>query len=98
MKLLLFFINLCESINISRKIFNQVLINKIMFAEFNEDNSVNVLDNEGIQYTYHFENIEDIEKIVKKCQKDDDITCFAKEPHKNVKDFLYNAWINSYLI
>lgn len=97
MKLLLFLVNLCYSINVSRKIFNQVLINKIMFAEFNEDNSVKVVDDEGIQHTYHFENIEDIEKIVKKCQKDD-ITCFVQGNPKNVKDFLYNAWINSYLI
>ena len=69
-----------------------------MFAEFNEDNSVKVLDYEGIQYTYHFENIEDIEKIVKKCQKDDDVTCLVKGNPKNVKELLYNAWIDSYLV
>lgn len=54
-------------LSVTRDLFNKTLINNIMFAKFNEDESIDVVNDDGIQYKYYFENENDIEKIIKKC-------------------------------
>ena len=43
-------------LSVTRDLFNKTLINNIMFAKFNEDESIDVVNDDGIQYKYYFEN------------------------------------------
>ena len=84
-------------LSVTRDLFNKTLINNIMFAKFNEDESIDVVNDDGIQYKYYFENENDIKQLVKKCLNKK-IVCFEQENPTNIDDFLYSKWKDSYLI